>query len=76
MSNPDKQIKISKDELLKILEHHNLPDYRYSDITLTFDESQKKYQITSGRFYDSGDYQCFKRYFMKKYDYEAEQIFK
>ena len=75
MSNPDKQITISKDELLKILENPNLPDYRYSDITLTFDESQKKYQITLRAFYDSSDYQCFKRYIMKKYGYEVEQIF-
>ena len=72
----ENQIIITKEQLLKILEHYNLPDYRYSDITLTFDESQKKYQITSGVFYDSGDYQCFKRYFMKKYGYEAEQTFK
>lgn len=75
MSNPDKQITISKDKLLKILEHPNLPDHRYSDITLTFDESQKKYQITSRVFYDSSDYQRFKRYIMKKYGYEVEQIF-
>lgn len=71
----ENQIIITKEQLLKILEHPNLPDHRYSDITLTFDESQKKYQITSRVFYDSSDYQRFKRYIMKKYGYEVEQIF-
>ena len=73
MSNPDKQITISKDELLKILEQAN---ESVNDIILDVDESTKKCRIISGKLYHNSDYQRFKRYIMKKYGYEVEQIFK
>lgn len=72
MSTPAKEIKISKDKLLTILESSALPEYRYFDITLTFNEKSKKYQIPPGIFFHNGDYQRFKNYIMKEYHCEVE----
>lgn len=73
MSTPNKEIFISKEELLEILKPAGLSDDSYSDITLTFDESKGKYLITKGEFPPyNPDYVQFKRYFKGKYHYEVE----